>query len=96
VIARYLDLSTAHLTHREAQSAAETFTTTGPRVIKHEHGLWVNVQHDDVKDADEGLAETFPNLLAVIQLARAHGADVNWINFDRDGEILPDLPCFVW
>ncbi|WP_380162685.1 hypothetical protein [Kineococcus sp. R86509] len=96
MIARYLDLSTAHLTQREAQSAAQELTTTGPRVIEHEYGLWVNVQHDDIEDEDQSLVENFPNLLAVIRYAREQGWDMNWVNFDRDSPKLPDLPHFTW
>lgn len=97
MIARYLDLSTAHLTQREADSAGAAFATAGPRVIPHEYGMWVHVQHDDIEEHDAVvLAAGFPNLLAVLQFARASAVDVNWVNLDRDSEVLTDVPVFSW
>lgn len=92
MIARYLDVSTGHLTRRELDTAVVVLAQDGPRVIAHEYGMWVNVQHDDVEDGAETLtAAGFINLLAVIRVARALGPDVNWINFDADGETLDQL-----
>lgn len=97
MIARYLDLSTCHLTQREVDTAESVFQLDGPRVITHEYGLFVNVQHDDVEEHDEAMrAADFPNLLAVSRYARSLGEDVHWINFDADGETLPALPTHDW
>ena len=93
MIARYLDLSTDHLTHTEM----DDITAAPPVVIEHAHGAWVNVQpaeHGDVPLADDPDWVDFPRLAAVLEYARTLGDDVHWINFDADGEHLDDLPVF--
>jgi len=99
MIGRYLDLSTAHLTQREACSAAERLARSGPRVIEHEYGLWVHVSQEDSESFEsdiQHLHADFPTLLAVIRYARALGADVFWINFDADGARCEHLPVHEW
>jgi hypothetical protein len=94
VIYKYLDLTTAHLPEEEMQQIA----TAPPRVIPHEYGAWVNVQHDDTDEVDEQFTEdgTFPVLAAIVKYARELDDDINWINFDRDGEPIDGLPTFDW
>ena len=99
MIARYLDLSTAHLTEHEARHAADHLSSSGPRVIGHEYGLWVHVSQEapELFEQDmQHLQEEFPNLLAVIRYARAQGPDVFWVNFDADGECCKGLLVHDW
>jgi hypothetical protein len=98
---RYLDLSTSHLTEREAEELGFPFSfgdlDHSPRVVSHEYGAWVNVPEADgswtLKD-NAALHKTRPNLAACI--ARARVLDCNWINFDADAEQDSDLPTFEW
>ncbi|GAB3216335.1 hypothetical protein GCM10027586_08430 [Kineococcus gypseus] len=79
--------------------AAHQLHGSGPRVIAHEHGLWVHVSQEPA-EAFEGetvhLRESFPHLLAALRLARVLGSDVFWINFDADGERHEQLPVYEW
>lgn len=93
----YLDLSTAHLTEGEMDAVAHNLPDrddTGPRIIRHEYGAWVNVPSgwDDAEKAE--LARLYPNLAACIEHARSLGC--LWINFDQDGDTIADLPAFEW
>ena len=99
MIGRYLDLTTAHLGARETRGAAHQLQGSGPRVITHEHGLWVHVNQEPAEafEAEAAhLRESFPHLLAALRLARALGPDVFWLNFDADGERREELPVHDW
>lgn len=101
-VQRYLDLSTAHLTRREADDLESAFSFGdvdghSPRVIPHEYGAWVNVPAiDETTDLEDhaALAKTRPNLAACISKAREY--DCAWINFDRDAGTDATLPTYVW
>ena len=95
MLAKYLDLSTRHLPKAEMLSITEA---APPRVIEHEYGAWVNVQRDDTDDVDAEFAEdgTFSTLAAILQYARELDPEINWINFDSDGETIEGLPIFEW
>jgi hypothetical protein len=98
----YLDLSTAHL--REEEMAAvkanlPDLDDSGPRIIDHEYGAWVNVPEDILgrEDYHAALAEAYPNLHNVLVYAKTKGC--NWVNFDQDAEIEQPtwpLPTFEW
>lgn len=87
---RYLDLSTAHLPEEES----ERILAAPVRVIAHEYGWWVNVpglgDYDDYDVAGEG----FEGLDTVLRYARYH--DCTWVNFDRDGDVDPNLLTYEW
>jgi hypothetical protein len=98
---RYLDLSTAHLTEREANELSLAYSfgdlDHSPRVIPHDYGAWVNVPDlDGAWDEQDtaALEKSRPNFAACIARARKLGC--NWINFDADAEQDSDLPTFEW
>lgn len=100
-VLRYLDLSTAHLTQREADELSSAFSfgdlDHSPRVIPHEYGAWVHVPAlDEATDLEDhaALARTRPNLAACIAKAREY--DCTWINFDRDADEDATLPTYEW
>lgn len=101
-ISRYLDLSTGHLPQaemvalRNARDSEINPDQLPARVIPHAYGAWVNVQIDDPHEQDNAFAEhgQLPNLLKVVQFARAH--DCTWVNFDRDAAIIDELPSWEW
>jgi hypothetical protein len=104
-VLRYLDLSTAHLTQREAEEVCGGPSGQyvmgdldhSPRLIQHEYGAWVHVPAiDETTDEQDhaALAATRPNLAACIVRARELGC--TWINFDQDADTEPGLPTFDW
>lgn len=94
-IYNYLDLSTGHITEREARELDSTGDglLCGSRVIPHDYGAWVHVPEPDAED-DAERREAYPNLQNCIEHARKHGA--MWINFDQDGDKEDELPSFEW
>jgi hypothetical protein len=97
---QYLDLTTAHVTEQEWEAIATNWPAlddSGPRVIKHDYGAWVNVQEEfAVGESEEAavFAMRYPNVHRV--LVHAHHAGCNWINFDQDASHEPDLPIHDW
>ncbi len=87
-INKYLDLSTAHLTEREA-SMLTASNVLGVVIVPHTYGAFVNVAAAELGDFSD-----VPNLLAVMKFAQAN--DCTWINFDADGETVATLPTFSW
>lgn len=98
-VMRFLDLSTSHLTAREwHETITENFTDlddSGPRVIRHSYGAWVNVldpaEHEEMH---EQIVAHYPNVAACLARARSYGC--SWINFDQDAGHEPGLPTFDW
>lgn len=86
---RMLDISTAHVTQATCDAAtakAISWANTGPT----EFGFVVYVHAE--RDED-----TYDDLWAVIEFARAYGFD--YVMFDRDAPHLPDgagLPVHDW
>lgn len=101
-ISQYLDLSSAHLPQAEMHLLSDAWdsefdTDSLPtRVIPHAYGAWVWVQDDDAHEQDDQFTEDgrFPHLLTVIRFARER--DCHWVNFDRDGLRIPQLPSWEW
>lgn len=96
MVAKYLDITTAHLTAAEMEAVTDRFADVDddtPRVIPHDYGAWVNVQREAMYDEGE-FAELYPNVAAC--LTRAHELDCNWINFDRDAGQDDVLPIYEW
>jgi hypothetical protein len=99
-VCHYLDLTTAHVTEREWEAIAANWPAlddSGPRVIKHDYGAWVNVRDFD-EDGDQHdeaiLREHYPNFMRCHD--RARELDCAWINFDQDAPHEPDLPIHEW
>jgi len=96
MIAKYLDLSTGHLTDPEVQAVGANAPGL-PYGIGHEYGAWLNMPQDTWDERDwDGVAKQYPNIVAVLRYARTLDKDVNWINFDGDGEKIDTLPFFNW
>jgi hypothetical protein len=85
-VRKYLDASTGNLPHDEFIEM-ENHTI----VRQHPYGSWVWVRPAD----DMGnLPDEFPNLAAIMAVAREH--DCSWINFDQDADPLDGMPLFDW
>ena len=83
----FLDLSTAHLTEetrlRWANGEFDKFLT----YVADPYGWWLWT------GSEEGLLQQVPaDIHAVVAYARNLGCD--WIKFDRDAEIVNDLPVY--
>lgn len=92
----YLDLSTGHLPEAEFDAVAANLPDrddSGPRIIPHEYGAWVNVPSGWEEQEWRELAEHYPNLAACLE--HATRLNCQWINFDQDGDHA-DLPRFSW
>lgn len=81
---KYLDVNVAHLNAREREDARERELAK-----PHEFGFWFYV---DFEEYDVDLTKDFPNLLAIIKIAR--DLDCRWINFDTDADVLEGVPTF--
>lgn len=103
-INRYLDLSTGHITQEEMEAmleaahrrvGSESDDSILPTLILHDYGAWVHVPDPDLEpEGETSRAERFPNLQAVIELARAN--ECAWINLDSDAKTEDSLPTFEW
>ena len=90
----YLDLSTAHLTDRDAELLTEgQGDTMFPRTIWKEYGLWLSVSAEpDIFAEDlnymreKGVSR---NLLRAF--CAAHKIGAFWINFDQDAAIIEEI-----
>lgn len=94
-VRRYLDASTAHMTHSDARALE-----SGAVDILHEThaagaGWWVHVGENAAEQAERIEAEGLsPAFAGVIAHARALGC--NWVLFDAAADTLPALPVFTW
>lgn len=107
-VRKFLDLSTAHLLPKTFDTEAPRDPANYPGIISHEwgeYGWWVWVPDDvDAYFAEEsigimpsGMSRTVDSvpekMAAVLRYARAHGCD--YILFDRDAAVNPDLPVLT-
>jgi hypothetical protein len=98
MVAKYLDISTAHLTAAEMEAVNARFADVDeatPRVIPHDYGAWVNVPDLAFRpDADDAIVEHYPAVAACLK--RARELDCTWINFDQDAGQDDVLPTHEW
>lgn len=88
-ILKMLDLSTSHVSKETAQTLDEAPDGTINAYQKDEYGWFVWVPPTEWERADQPA-----DLLAAFAYARTQQCD--WIMFDRDAEIIDDLPSFDW
>lgn len=92
-IRKMLDLSTAHLP--QAYGDADGLTSVdGVVAYTTEYGFitWVPDDPQDNADAYDGMVPS--SVLTIQKYARALGCD--YVLFDRDGPVNPNLPTWEW
>ncbi len=88
-ISKMLTLSTGHLTE-EVCNVYLADTAEGFAYPKGEWGCFVYTATDD-----DGLPSLRPRSLDEC-LAFAKSVDCDWVMFDCDGPIIPELTCYEW
>lgn len=94
-IKRSLVLSTAHMTFETSEHLTHIWTFDKPYPVgvypKGEYGWFVNVPAS--KDL-VAMTEVPEDLRTVLAFAEKH--DCQWVEFDRDGNAIADLPSWEW
>lgn len=87
---KMLDVSTAHLSP-ETRKLLETFDVSG--VLFYPKGPWGWFVNVPARDDDLVVGNEVPaDLKNCMEFAQAQQKD--WIMFDCDGTVMPELPCF--
>jgi len=93
---KMLDISTGHIEYSDVQllEAGEDHEFNFS-CVQYEEGFYINLgglnDEPHVRESCKKFSLSFSNLLA---LAKVQGYD--FINFDRDGEVYPELKTFDW
>jgi hypothetical protein len=99
----YVDFSTGHMTQRDselliqaASARGDSRVVLGCTVAEYDEGFFISVSRDFQDEVVKyfeklGMSEAF---CALYRLCSQQGAQV--MRFDRDGEIVKDLPHFDW
>lgn len=95
-VSQILELSTAHLPQETVQRI-EDGEFPKPAWMKSEYGFLVSVPDEEDIDGNFG-AEQMPIGCEsmILCLRRAIALDCAFIMFDRDSELVEDLPAFDW
>lgn len=83
-----LVLSTGHLPEETVRKVSARELKIS-RMIPHDYGFILYVPEES-----EGFHEEDEPLENIIRVARQH--NIVWLNFDRDAEVIDDLPTFEW
>lgn len=94
LVFNYLDVSTGNLTEEEFRVVERGRDAGGVIGDPHEYGAWVYVPAGDDEDAPANDASKYPNIAAIVSLARDLGC--RWVNFDQDADFLDGFPSFDW
>lgn len=88
-----MDLSTGHVPEKEAKGCPDFW---GARTLETEFGwvVWPTRLDPEEWEAMEEDDQPPKWLRPILKLAYAE--EVMMINFDRDGEVHPDLPTYEW
>ncbi len=86
-IRKFLTLSTGHVTAETATKLDLYPAAWGIYGGPLEAGWFIWAPEHDIEGAPE-------DLMRVLRFARAH--DCPYVLFDRDGDVIPDLPTWEW
>lgn len=94
-ICQYIDISTAHIHQKDAESMADPKTFPG-LAYNYEEGAWIHVPVDDTEDQLSYYVDfgSSPALINILREAAKQG--IGWVRFDRDGEVHENFPTFDW
>jgi len=89
-----IEMSTNNLTDNTVNNWAP-FDTPSPVIANYEYGLFVYVP-DDMKTflEERSKGEVPEDLVIVLQYAKDRNIEI--IRFDRDADLIEDLPCYDW
>lgn len=95
--AKIITVSTAHLHPQTIERICARSVAGAPSIAIRDEGLLVNSHLDgETRDAtqiaDSDLAREAPDLVVAMAFARGQGAA--WVSFDRDGDVIDQLPSY--
>jgi hypothetical protein len=101
-IEKMMCLSTGHVTQQTAEDIGSLFNLGVPpkwaqRMVAYPHGEygWLICIAGDTVDHIDLVNDGVPEELYGV-MKHAHAHDCEWILFDRDAELIDELPSFDW
>lgn len=94
MIARMLDLSTAHITEETDEWLDEAVTYETYPIIAYQKGDYGWIVHVPDEWDEEAVKDIPADLLALLVFAKARRC--HWIMLDRDAFAVDELPQYEW
>ncbi len=93
---RYLDISTGHITKKDADALNSNCGIRGAYLIgTYDEGWVLSIGETDDYKGDETFVDCYsPEFYDVLDYARKQGCTL--LRFDGDGMEFPNLPSFDW
>jgi hypothetical protein len=95
---KMLDISNGHMTQEDCNLLENEGCGGSDKLCfsctKYEEGFYINLSGIELPHVKQDLAKFSSAFEHILRVAKEEGFD--FINFDRDGEVYPDLPTFDW